>query len=65
MLVVPTSKVVLKMFAPNVFPIAMFVDFSFMELIAVTSSGRLVPIATIVTPMICSLSPKICAIFSP
>ena len=57
--------VMFKMFAPMMFPIESDGSFLMIAEIVVTSSGRLVPIATRVTAIILSGTPKYSAILPP
>ena len=54
----PTTAKMLKIFDPMIFPIEISNSFLNTATKVVTTSGRLVPIATIVNPMILSETPK-------
>jgi len=62
-LVTPRTKNELNMFEPTTLPIARSGCFFIAATIAVTSSGRDVPIATIVRPMRDSERPNVCAMW--
>ena len=53
---------ILKIFEPTIFPIAKSALFFFAAIIQVTNSGKLVPNATTVSPIILSLTPAAFAI---
>jgi len=57
-LVVPKTKRVLKIFDPTMLPIAMSDCFLYAAIPEAASSGRDVPIATIVSPIIDSDNPN-------
>ena len=54
----PTTAKILKIFDPIIFPIEISNSFLNTATSVVTTSGRLVPIATIVNPIIRSETPK-------
>lgn len=62
MLVTPSTHKTLKILAPTMFPIAISLFFFKTAITDVTSSGRLVPIATIDTPITVSETLNILAI---
>jgi len=61
LLVIPSTRRVLNIFEPTMFPIAMSACFLYAAIPEAASSGSDVPIATIVSPIIDSESPKISA----
>jgi len=60
--VIPKTPSILKILDPIKFPTEISVSFLRAAIIDVISSGTLVPKATIVTPITCSLTPKFEAI---
>ena len=57
-----STKSILNIFEPIIFPIAISVSFLRAAITEVASSGRLVQTATIVSPIISSLIPRLSAI---
>jgi len=62
--VIPKIRKTFSILEPITFPIAISEFFLYAATTDVANSGNEVPIATIVKPIIASLKPKICAIFT-